>query len=102
MPSKKNARKTRKAPKDVPNAQPPAEMPESLATGILEMVVAKWCGALEPYKEEWLREQGFYDLVFCEHNELIAAERLLREEGAPVPESKTERIAAAKALLSFL
>ena len=75
-------------------------MPADLAHAILEMVVAKWRGALEPQKEEWLRAQGMYEMVFCEHNELIAAERLLREAGRAIPESKTGRLVAAKALLS--
>ena len=52
-----------------------AEMPSWMVSEIVNMVIDKWRGTLEQYKEDSLRNSsdGLYDAIFCEHNEHIAA-----------------------------
>ena len=107
MPSKKSARKQYEMKKDDSDRAPSAprkktEMPSWMVSEIIDMVIARWRGTLEQYKEDSLRNSGLYDAVFCEHNEHIAALCVLKAHHVTVPEhEKTESIAMAKGLLNY-
>jgi len=89
------------------NRAPPAseaEMPSWMVSEIVNMVIDKWRGTLEQYKEDSLRNSsdGLYDAIFCEHNEHIAALAVLKAHHIAVPDrEKTEVIAMAKELLNY-
>lgn len=74
------------------------EMSDDMITEIINMVMAKWVGKLEQYKEDWLRSNNMYDAVFCEHNEFLAAKVLLADTPEALPRSKKRAIAKAKKL----
>ena len=105
MPSKKSTRKQNEMKKDDSDRAPSrAEMPSWMVSEIIDMVIARWRGTLEQYKEDSLRNSGdgLYDAVFCEHNEHIAALCVLKAHHVTVPEhEKTEIIAMAKGLLNY-
>ena len=103
MPSKKSARKQYEMKKDDSDRAPSrAEMPSWMVSEIIDMVIARWRGTLEQYKEDSLRNSGLYDAVFCEHNEHIAALCVLKAHHVTVPEhERTESIAMAKGLLNY-
>ena len=80
------------------------EMSDDMVSEIVDMVIDKWAGTLEQYKEDWLRSNNMYDAVFCEHNEFLTAKFLFRRTRlihpeVQLPRSKARAIAKAKMLV---
>ena len=50
-----------------------AEMPHHLVELIVNIVLSKWQGTLERWKEDDLRARDIYDAIFSGHNQTLAA-----------------------------